>query len=379
MGPNKIYFPNLNGIRFIAALLVIITHVEQTKSIFKLPTIWGGVGVLSGIISIIGTQGVVLFFVLSGFLITYLLIAEEGFSGTIKVKNFYLRRILRIWPLYMLIVFSSLFIFPHIRLLNLPGFDIETVQQSIGLKILLYVFFYSNLVLYLFGIIPYAAQTWSIGTEEQFYIVWPVVVKYVRKNRLFLMLGIVFFYNLIWYLLNSHLSDFIPHKGLFQTFWGGFTIDCMAIGGFFAVILFQKHYILNWFLNNYIFYLSIIAVILSYTFGVHYSFLNSIFYSCLYGIIILNFAANRSIFISLENKVLNYLGNISYGLYMLHPLGITLAIKLTMKTGSVSNWLIYTLTILFTIGLSSISYRWYESYFLKFKSGFAVIKSGSKE
>jgi peptidoglycan/LPS O-acetylase OafA/YrhL len=153
----------------------------------------------------------------------------------------------------------------------------------------------------------------------------------------------------------------------------------MAIGGFFAVILFQKHTLLKWGLNNYIFYLSITVIILCFSIGLHFPHFNSIFYLGLYGIILLNFAAGKSIHLSLENKIFNYLGNISYGLYMLHPIGIILAIRLSMKLNIINNWLIYPLALIFTITLSSISYRWYESYFLKLKTRFVIVKSGSEE
>ena len=73
MEKQKIYFPNLNGLRFIAAFLVIIHHIEQIKSLSKIENYWETIP----FIGIIGKLGVVLFFVLSGFLITYLLLAEE--------------------------------------------------------------------------------------------------------------------------------------------------------------------------------------------------------------------------------------------------------------------------------------------------------------
>ena len=91
---KKIYFPNLNGLRFIAAFMVIVHHVEQFKSLFGLENVFHE----SPFISIVGKLGVVLFFVLSGFLITYLLLVEEEVTGTISIKSFYIRRFLRIWP-----------------------------------------------------------------------------------------------------------------------------------------------------------------------------------------------------------------------------------------------------------------------------------------
>jgi peptidoglycan/LPS O-acetylase OafA/YrhL len=378
MVQKKIYFPNLNGIRFIAAFLVIIYHIEQIKSIFKLPSFYEGSGLITRIISIIGPQGVVLFFVLSGFLITYLLLTEESRTNSINVRKFYIRRILRIWPLYLLIVIASLLILVHFDLFLWPGYEKYIIQQNIYSKLLLYVFFFANLVLTFFGIIPFASQTWSIGTEEQFYLAWPLVMKFIRKNRSMLMISIIIFYNLISLFLSTPIFNSFPGGVILRAFWSGFTIDCMAVGGFFAVILFQKHALLKCFLNNSIFYLSLFVVIICYSRGVHFPHFNSIVYSGLYGIILLNFAANKSIYISFENKVFNYLGNISYGLYMLHPIGITLAIRLSMKINIVNNLIIYPFSLLFTIVLSSLSYHFFESYFLKFKSGFAIVKSGSE-
>jgi peptidoglycan/LPS O-acetylase OafA/YrhL len=89
---KKVYFPNLNGVRFIAALLVTITHIEQIKSMFGLPNYWDGNR--NEFIDIVGKLGVILFFVLSGFLITYLLLFEKKETGTIDAGEFYISRTL---------------------------------------------------------------------------------------------------------------------------------------------------------------------------------------------------------------------------------------------------------------------------------------------
>ena len=101
----KLYFPNLNGLRFIAAFFVIINHTEQLKAFYDL-----GDGVISDFAKNIGKLGVMLFFVLSGFLITYLLITEERLFGLIHTKKFYIRRFLRILPLYTLLIILVFFI-----------------------------------------------------------------------------------------------------------------------------------------------------------------------------------------------------------------------------------------------------------------------------
>lgn len=377
---QRIYFPNLNGIRFIAAFLVIIHHIEQFKHIFQLPSYWSSDAFITKFIMIVGGQGVNLFFVLSGFLITYLLLAEENKIRTISIKKFYIRRILRIWPLYILIVSLSLFVFPHIDALSIPGFPREIVQSNIKIKILLYLFFFANLVLAFFGAIPYASQTWSIGTEEQFYLVWPVVIRFIKKNRLFLMISIVVFYNITKLFLHSHISAFVPFHNIFQAFWSGFKIDNMAIGGFFAVLLFKKSpvFLIKLFNNQLIFYVALFFVLINFLFGMYYPYINNIIYSGCYGIIIYNFAGNKQIKISLENKILNSLGNISYGLYMLHPIAIVLVIKTALKFSVLTNYFLYPASLLLTIILSYGVYYGYERFFLRFKSKFAIVKSGGQ-
>jgi peptidoglycan/LPS O-acetylase OafA/YrhL len=95
----------------------------------------------------------------------------------------------------------------------------------------------------------------------------------------------------------------------------------------------------------------------------------------LFGIIILNFAANDKIGISIENKILNYLGNISYGLYMYHPIGIVLALAITVSIDYITNWLLYPLSLAITIIIAGLSYRYFEAFFLKYKNNYSNIFS----
>ena len=179
MNKQRIYFPNLNGLRFIAAFLVIIHHIEQLKYIFKIDNYWTTIP----FIEVIGFLGVVLFFVLSGFLITYLLLAEESSFKAISIRKFYIRRVLRIWPLYFMIVFLAFFILPNISFFTLPGFfnSKEALHGGFIIKLFLYLIFVPNLAVILIGIVPYASHTWSVGVEEQYYVVWPVILKYFKK------------------------------------------------------------------------------------------------------------------------------------------------------------------------------------------------------
>lgn len=374
MDKQNIYFPNLNGLRFIAAFLVIIHHIEQIKSIYKIENYWGSVP----FVEIIGKLGVILFFVLSGFLITYLLLAEEHSFKEISIMKFYLRRMLRIWPLYFLIVILAFFVLPYINLFTLPGYEKDVIYSSLLKKLVFYALFFPNLVITVLGIVPYASHTWSIGVEEQYYLVWPIILKYFKKYRLFLMFFVIFFYLIFAKLLTTSYTDFLPYKAAIILFWKTFNIDCMAIGGVFAVLLFQKSIFIKVLQNNILFYLTMVVVVFLIVKGVHIPYFHYEFYSFLFGIIILNLAANNKIGISLENKVLKYLGNISYGLYMYHPIAIVLALVIAISINFTTNWLLYPLSFILTIIMAGLSYKYFESFFLRFKNKFSNIISGKE-
>jgi peptidoglycan/LPS O-acetylase OafA/YrhL len=366
--PESVYFPNLNGIRFIAALLVIIHHNEQLKDMFGLPNCWS-----SPVIYQLGSLGVILFFVLSGFLITYLLLHEREKSGTIQVGHFYMRRVLRIWPLYFMVILLALFVFPYVKAMQWPGFPIEAVHSNMGLKLLFFFTFLSNLVLTYLGVVPFASQTWSIGLEEQFYLIWPVLVKYVRHIFAFLFIGLLVMWAVI-YLLHSSWAVHLPLRTQLNWMVSTLRFDSMAIGGIFAVALHRNYKILKVILNPVFFYAALIGLI--YVMGIG-GFLNThlYVYQLLFAIVILNFAAGKT-FLSLENPVLSYLGKISYGLYMLHPIAIILGILLMRQLGITNYYAGLIVSIGMTIALASFSYQYMEKRFLKLKGRFSTIVSG---
>ncbi|MDQ2769799.1 MAG: acyltransferase, partial [Bacteroidota bacterium] len=155
----RIFFPNLNGLRFLAVALVIVDHTEGFRGTFGLP-FWDDPA-----LPMLGQLGVTLFFVLSGFLITYLLLAEKETLGRIKFGAFYLRRVLRIWPLYYVMVILGLFVLPHIGFLAVPG--TELVADHLATKTALYAFIMPNVAKELYPTVPYLSPAWSIGVEEQ--------------------------------------------------------------------------------------------------------------------------------------------------------------------------------------------------------------------
>ncbi len=372
MGKEQgIYFPNLNGLRFIAALLVIIHHIEQFKAYNQLTNYWNKIA----FIGIVGKLGVVLFFVLSGFLITYLLLVEERKNEKISIKAFYLRRVLRIWPLYYLILILAFFILPHIHLFEWTNFNIDVIHSQLGIKFLLFVLFLPNLILAFFGAIPYASHTWSIGTEEQFYLAWPLLFNKIKSSRIVAMFIIIVGYILIHVFLLTKYSNFLPARQVILDFWKLFNIDCMAIGAIIALLLFNKHRFIKYLMSPYLFYVALCLISLGMYFGIYIPFIHYEIYALLFGIIILQLAANPIFSKVLEHAVLNYLGKISYGLYMFHAIGIMISIKLGIYLGINNNWFFYPFSLIFTIVLASVSYHYYEHYFLKLKSKFTIVKS----
>ena len=157
-------------------MMVLFSHVELMKDYHGYPNFYSSnLAVYES-----GRVGVTLFFVLSGFLISYLLLIEKKVSGSISIKKFYTRRILRIWPLYYLLVFLTFIVLPRISLFNVPKYS-ALMPGSFRYTFPLYFFLLPQVALSVFDPVPFAEPLWSIGVEEQFYLLWPVIMKYARK------------------------------------------------------------------------------------------------------------------------------------------------------------------------------------------------------
>lgn len=188
---------------------------------------------------------------------------------------------------------------------------------------------------------------------------------------------IVFLYSTIKILLGSQIVSEIPYIKIIENFWQTFSIDSMAIGGIYALIYFYKMQIRNYFLNIYLFYLVLFFTLVLIIFGCNLGNFHNQFFSILYGLIILNLSLNEFSKINLENKIFIFLGNISYGLYMYHPIGIKIGLLLGVFLGLKTNFFFYPAILGITVLISTISYKYFESYFLGFKNKFSNIKSGS--
>lgn len=161
-----VFLPGLNGIRTIAALGVMVSHITLALGALDLDI--SLFGYKNGNISAwaLGEHGVTMFFVLSGFLITFLLLKEKEKYKEINVKSFYMRRILRIWPLYYVYLVICLALYVLL-------YDGNVVCGTT----LLYVFFLANIPFILETTLFCLEHLWSIGVEEWFYIFWPFLFK----------------------------------------------------------------------------------------------------------------------------------------------------------------------------------------------------------
>lgn len=382
MSQSRVYFPNLNGARFIAALLVIVCHVEMTKSWLGLPNIYK----TSFVGGVFGQLGIILFFVLSGFLITYLLLEEHRVTKTISIKQFYIRRVLRIWPLYYLLSIAGLFILPHFAFFDIPNFS-EYVNDNLFMKSLMYLTFFSDVAYTIYPHVPYSSQTWSVGVEEQFYLLWPVLMLFaIRKNKVLpALLGTIAVYLVI---KTISILIYAPDMGNIAKehnwlFWDHFSIDCMAIGGIGAYLLYyKKERILNILFNRYTQFAVYTILAIVTVKGWVVPWYNKEWYGVLFMIVILNLAANRRSLFNLEYRPVNYLGKISYGLYMYHNLVLTVVIKLFAMYGIInfgSLWaylVIHIVSLGASVAVSALSYEYFEKRFIHAKVKYSKVVSG---
>ncbi len=368
--PKDVYFSGINGLRFLAALAVIITHIELLKGNFDMKNYWK-----NSLIFNLGGIGVYFFFVLSGFLITYLLLVEKKISKNISIKHFYVRRILRIWPLYYLILIIGFFVLPNFSIFTIPYFE-RNFLAHFNSNLLLYIFILPNIAFSLFQAVPNIGQAWSIGVEEQFYIVWPWIIsksKNVLKSLIIILFAIILIKIIVLMVapLYSQTRWYISFKSLIAMS----KFECMAVGGIGAYLLFIKSNIVTYIINKYLLFVSIIFIPLLIIIipdylqdGMHLA------YSFLFLIIIINISQQSNNFI-LENSIMNFLGKISYGIYMYHFMVIPILIyfcKNYMKNSSEFsiNIVLYFFTVLITIMIASISFYFFENKFIKLKSKF---------
>src|SRR5690606_32813464 len=213
-----------------------------------------------------------------------------------------------------MLVLLALLVFPAIDLLGMPGVDPQYVQANWPRKLALYLLFLPTLVPALAGAVPHATHLWTIGTEQHFYLLWPLLLRSFRRHRLLVIAGVFGGYALVTRFLLAPAASGLPGHDLLFLFWDKFRIDSMAVGAFFAVLTFRKSRVLPWLLDRRLFALLLVALPLAMATGTLNAWLTYRVYAVLLGLLVLNLAVNPIARTALEQPPLRYLGRISYGI-----------------------------------------------------------------
>jgi peptidoglycan/LPS O-acetylase OafA/YrhL len=358
------YFSSLDGLRAISILAVIWYHVPELRPIWKT-----------------GFLGVHLFFVISGFLITTLLLREKSETGRISLRKFYLRRTLRIFPAYYLTLGLFLIaccVTPALRgepltiyIHNLPSFLTYT----------------SNWFVYPGGariggppgrVIFVAA--WSLATEEQFYLFWPWVISLTR----------LWFTPVILMLALIAANEIVKLRCGYSFFLTGYPLPTLIVNSISTAICLgclaayalhrKKSFDLAWkfFGQSWsapLFFSIMLVVCIVPNDAILHVF--RMFYICVAMTLAVMACAIRNDHILrplLTNRFMQYIGMISYGMYLYHPFGINITDKFF---GFSKEWPVLQFIFVAgsTVAIASISYFTYERFFLRIKARFSSKKN----
>ncbi len=369
---QKLFFPNLDGLRFFSFLAVFLLHGLVTDS----PAIHEANWFKQSKLLAHADLGVSFFFVLSGFLITYLLLFENQSRGKIDVGSFYVRRVLRIWPLYFFCVIYGFIITPHLRIL-MGQSPAENANP------LLSATFLNNFDRIHNGP-PQSAVLgvlWSIAVEEQFYLLWPLLLFFVPKKYFQWIFFTVITVSLVY---RSFQQGEVAENHTLG------VISDMAIGGLAAWLSIRKNFFEKMFEKipkpvTLIFYtVTFLLIVFWYQL---FSFRELIVFrrvimATAFAWIIVEQNYNSKSYFKISNfKIISRLGKYTYGLYCLHPIAISATIVGLRALGiNKTGWQIIFLQIpvslLVSILLSYVSYHAFEKHFLKLKERFAYITKG---
>ena len=360
---GAVHLPGLNGIRAIAAIAVIVAHTTILLGTFGLdPFLFGSTpeGTPRG--TDLAGFGVSMFFALSGFLITYLLLLEKQ-KQEVDIKSFYIRRVLRIHPLY----YSYL----AISLLLIYFFSLEFSLTSL----LFYIFLAANVPFIIGTELPLLGHYWSLGVEEQYYLIYPWIVRRVRRLGPVLV-GLIII--LIGLKLVFRYIDFgyglLPYNFVSVT-----RFQCMLIGALGAWYFHSANSLFLKFTTNVFAQIAawIVVVLVALNRFHIASVLDQEIFCGVTVVIIMGQVTRKNRLINLDLKVFDFLGKISYGLYVIHPMVLFLLSKVFRVDvpPPFNYFLVYAAGLGVTILVAYLSYEYFEKYFLRMKDRFSTVHS----
>lgn len=369
---NRIYFKNLDVVRFFAAISVVFAHgfeawgtyfIEFRYKVLPENYFGGWYEYAERFFGNLGI-GVEVFFFISGFLITYILLVEKELFGKISYWCFFIRRALRIWPLYFLLlalgpVFTDWMHYGNPDYLSLA-------------------LFYTNFEIIASGAWEYPfAHFWSIALEEQYYLFWPPVMAIVKKVKLPYIMA-----ALIALSIASRIYFFYESDAAYRHLYLNLLcrMDTLLIGGLIAYRYHKKPF--KFALPPGVNALLLVILLGSFCIfqynewsNVYSAIFRKYLYLALFGTIIMDYLFNPKYTGARKiKKPFQYLGKISYGIYMFHNIAVIIVIKEILINNHVYNPFIFALVyITFVIVVSIISFELFEKWFLRLKERFAVV------
>lgn len=353
--PNQ-YFRNLDALRFLAFLSVFISHAIFLPE----PTSVAG-EIWRASYSLI-FLGVPFFFTLSSFLITYRLIAESEKRKYISLKSFYRNRILRIWPAYFLLLIVCFILIPFAsKFFNLSRTTLPPLWPFLTFTVNFYIIKYGAAFSFALTIL------WSVSIEEQFYLVWGAVMKFLSNHLamvliLLLIISIAFSYTWLYYWHQSRNNLVVHSLYVIQNFVAGAALALYAGKNSKWFSQLRNSHFTVWLVPYLILPIATVFIkeLIVLNLIKSFCFAGILFHQCFLKAPGFEFGKLRSI---------NYLGKISYGLYLYHAIVILVLSKFLSEPTGILTMLLYAIIMLFvTILLSTLSYEFMEKKFLRLKT-----------
>lgn len=338
----------LDGLRAIAVILVLANHSGSFELLpndeFYTQRLW---------LLFSGETGVMIFFTLSGFLITHLLIKERNLKGKINYRHFIMRRALRLMPALIMMMLIYTF-------LVLTG-----VLASNKLAMILGTVYLYNYIPQRFNVSE-LTHTWSLAVEEQFYILWPLILRFFSRNKLYIFMLFVLLLSLIFIFIIPTIHMNVNGRSIFiaEAFrpmrWLIPAILPVMSGAALALWMDQYKQWKGSFSQNVFI---VVSAILFYLTPLFFPTLLLPFCFLLQSVavtVLIFYIFNNptgSLIRILEFPVLAYIGKISYGLYLYQGL--------FLRTGPGSEFWFqqFPQQLIFTFGLAILSYHTLEKYF----------------
>ena len=366
---TKVYFKNIDALRFWAFLAVFISHMFVANNLNYISLIID----IQHYLSFYSLLAISFFFTLSGFLITWIILTEVKSENTFYLKKFYIRRSLRIWPLYFLIVGIGYGLVYILHQKNINTAALPEIYWFLSFTINFYLGYINDNILF------FLTFLWTIAVEEQFYLFWGACMYYFHRNIKRIIVLLLAGYGIYSILCISGLLQLVYFNSLNYIiyFTNGISLAyvCFNHNKFFQLL--NKLSPLFWKLFYTVFFVSIFVFRSHQLSDTLYVLRQAFFAGCFFMILYDQCFNTASVFNAGFNRVINYLGKISYGLYCWHGLAITVILKssilLRIQESNITIFIIYPLiSLLFTIGVSAICYELFERKFLKLKHYFSA-------